>query len=194
MCWVSVGFACQGASAPRTPFPVHGISIVVCFTQDKQGIGSWVRCHPLCIATPPSPRVLNRPNILEQRRPLTGELQETCTPPPEARKVSKAPRNPAPRLSVRVPQRTGLPGQPVSGRRGRTWDRRVTFMASGNVIFHRCNSPPMNRCFDCFKPSDRFTVMSSTGKGVREAQPPWHAKPTLIKPHHPQILRRSLSF
>ena|GEM_PF-7095907 len=80
MCWVSVGFACQGASAPRTPFPVHGISIVVCFTQDKQGIGSWVRCHPLCIATPPSPRVLNRPNILEQRRPLTGELQETCTP------------------------------------------------------------------------------------------------------------------
>ena len=148
----------------------------------------------LCFETPSAPCILDGSKHLEQRRPLTGELQETCTPPPEARKVSKAPRNPAPRLSVRVPQRTGLPGQPVSGRRGRTWDRRVTFMASGNVIFHRCNSPPMNRCFDCFKPSDRFTVMSSTGKGVREAQPPWHAKPTLIKPHHPQILRRSLSF
>ena len=187
-------FACQGAFAPRTPYQVHGFNICSAIHTRHTRHRFMEAMSHLCIATPSAPCILDGSKHLEQRRPLTGELQETCTPPPEARKVSKAPRNPAPRLSVRVPQRTGLPGQPVSGRRGRTWDRRVTFMASGNVIFHRCNSPPMNRCFDCFKPSDRFTVMSSTGKGVREAQPPWHAKPTLIKPHHPQILRRSLSF
>ena len=50
----------------------------------------------------------------------------------------ESPRNPASQFFVRIrglpgrgrSQRTGLPGQPVSGQRSRTSDRRVTFVAS----------------------------------------------------------------
>ena len=86
----------------------------------------------LCISSPAVPRGLDGPMDLEQRRPLTGELQETCTPP----ETPESLRNSAPRFSVRVrgfrgrSQRTGLPGQSVSGQRNRTSDRCVTFMAS----------------------------------------------------------------
>ena len=44
----------------------------------------------LCISSPAVPRGLDGPMDLEQRRPLTGELQETCTPRPRPRKPGKS--------------------------------------------------------------------------------------------------------
>ena len=106
-------FACQGAFAPRTPYQVHGFNICSAIHTRHTRHRFMEAMSHLCIATPSAPCVVDGSKDLEQRRPLTGELQETCTPRPRPRMPGKfeSPTEPSPAIFCPCP---GFRGPGVS--------------------------------------------------------------------------------